>query len=317
MSVYTVVEQSELETFLQSFEVGSLITYAGIIAGIENTNYFVTTTAGEFVLTVFEITPAAELPYFLELMAYLAEHGIASAHPIADGNGRYLQELKGKPAALVHRLTGAHVTTPDVAHCAAIGTAMARMHQAAGEFTASRANDRGPQWQTSTAELVLPKLNEADRALLKEALFEQPGKQNDVLPSGVIHADLFRDNALFESHDLSGIIDFYYAHNGPLIYDLAVTVVDWCLNARDVFAVSEAVKLVDAYDEIRAVSDSERESWPYYVRATGLRFWLSRLKDKHFPRAGSLTHIKDPEPFKRVLLAGRDPLAAINKVWIG
>ena len=315
MSVYTVVERSELEAFLQSFQVGSLVSYEGITAGIENTNYFVTTIAGEFVLTVFEFTPASELPFFLELMGYLAEQGIASAHPLPDENGRYLQRLKGKPAALVHRLKGASVTTPNVGHCAAIGAAMASMHQAADRFSEYRVNDRGPQWQTSTAKLVSPKLNRADCALLKESLSEQQSIRFDTVPTGVIHADLFRDNALFESHDLSGIIDFYYAHNGPLIYDLAVTVVDWCLNARDEFAASEAVKLVNAYDEIRSVSDYERESWPYQVRATGLRFWLSRLKDKHFPREGSLTHTKDPEPFKQVLLAGRDALAAINKVW--
>ena len=309
------MERSELSAFLQSFEVGSLVSYEGITAGIENTNYFVTTSVGEFVLTVFEFTQATELPFFLELMGYLAEQGIASAHPLADENGRYLQRLKGKPAVLVHRLKGASVTTPDVGHCAAIGAAMARMHQAADGFSGYRANDRGPQWQTSTVKLVLPKLNRADRALLKEALSERRSMCCDTLPTGVIHADLFRDNALFESHDLSGIIDFYYAHNGPLIYDLAVTVVDWCLNARDEFAASEAGDLVKAYDEIRSVSDDERESWSYHVRATGLRFWLSRLKDTHFPRVGSLTHAKDPEPFKQVLLAGRDALAAINKVW--
>ncbi len=315
MSVYTVIERDELQAFLQLFKLGPLSSYEGITAGIENTNYFVTTTKGNFVLTVFEFTPASELPFFLDLMAHLAEQGIASAHPLADENGRYLQRLKGKPAALVQRLNGASVIEPDTLHCAAIGAAMARMHRAANGFSACRANDRGPQWQTSTAELVSPKLNRADRALLKETLAERQSVPSEALPAGVIHADLFRDNALFVGHELSGIIDFYYAHNGPLIYDLAVTVADWCFNARDEFAVSEARELVKAYDGIRKVSDDERESWSYCVRAAGLRFWLSRLKDQYFPREGNLTHIKDPDPFKQVLVAGRDAHAAINGVW--
>ena len=315
MSVYTVVDQNELEAFLLPFGLGQLVAYEGIPAGIENTNYFVTTTAGEYVLTVFEFTPVSELPYFLNLMAHLADHGVASAHPCADENGRYLQRLKRKPAALVRRLRGASVTDPDAQHCAAIGAAMARMHQAAEGFTGHRANDRGPQWQTATAKRVLQKLNAADRVLLEQAVSERQSRSVDSLPSGVIHADLFRDNALFKGHEVSGIIDFYYAHNGPFVYDLAVTVADWCLNADYKFAMPAAYDLVNAYDEIRSVSDKERESWPYYVRAAGLRFWLSRLKDEHLPRKGSLTHIKDPEPFKQVLIAGRDAEAPINNIW--
>ncbi len=314
MSVYTEISAAELEAFLGAFDVGRLREFEGITAGIENTNYFVSTTGGEFVLTLFEFTSAADLPYFLDLMAYLAEHGVMSAHPLADRAGDYLQTLKGKPAALVRRLSGASVSRPDRRHCAAIGAAMARMHLAGRGFPRHRANDRGPDWQRNTAAEVADRLDASDRALMEAAIAEQSGRQESELPVGVIHADLFRDNALFEDHALSGIIDFYYAHNGPLVYDLAVTVADWCFDAGGGFDAGSAAVLVGAYDAVRTVTPAERAAWPRQLRAAGLRFWLSRLKDSYFPRAGTLTHIKDPGPFRSVLLAAQDERNS-NRIW--
>ena len=166
MSVYTVIEVDELAAFLADYEVGALVRYSGISAGIENTNYFVTTGVGEYVLTLFESTPASELPYFLDLMAHLAEHGVPSAHPIADRQGRYLRELRGRPCALVRRLPGGSVAYPDAAHCAAIGSAMARMHRVGTSFALRRASDRGPRWREETCALVAPRLAPDERELL-------------------------------------------------------------------------------------------------------------------------------------------------------
>ena len=315
MSVYTVVGRADLESFLQSYELGALVSHAGITAGIENTNYFVSTDAGEFVLTLFEFTPPSELPFFLDLMAHLAEHGVVSAHPLADRRGRYLGNLKGRPAALVLRLPGASVAEPDPRHCAVLGEALARMHLATRDFGSHRANDRGPTWRNTTAESVMARLSAQDRLLLQHALAEQRGDPLARLPGGVIHADLFRDNALFEGYRLTGIIDFYYAHNGPFIYDLAVAVSDWCFDHDGIFQADLARAITDAYRAVRAVSSEEIHAWALSIRAAGLRFWLSRLKDRHFPRDGALTHIKDPEPFKRVLLAGCAQVEAINAVW--
>jgi homoserine kinase type II len=315
MSVYTVIERDELEAFLADYEVGTLRDYSGITAGIENTNYFVTTTAGAYVLTLFEFTPAAELPFFLALMAHLAEHGVPSAHPLADRAGHYLRELKSRPAALVMRLPGASVAQPGISHCRAIGTAMARMHLATLDFAPRRDNDRGPAWRAATARLVAPCLDESDRALLWEAELEFRDDCFAGLPGGVIHADLFRDNALFEAGHLTGLIDFYYAHSGAFIYDLAVAVADWCFDDHKLVLRGDlATALLGAYHAVRPLRTEEKSAWMPALRAAGLRFWLSRLKDLHFPRDGALVHIKDPQPFKRVLLHGRGDAAAFEKI---
>ncbi|MGE0858121.1 MAG: homoserine kinase [Gammaproteobacteria bacterium] len=316
MSVYTVIEVDELAAFLADYEVGALVRYSGISAGIENTNYFVTTNVGEYVLTLFESTPASELPYFLDLMAHLAEHGVPSAHPIADRQDRYLRELRGRPCALVRRLPGGSVAYPDAAHCAAIGGAMARMHQVGMSFTPRRASDRGPRWRAETAALVAPRLDPAERELLETSVAEFAHDPFHALPQGVIHADLFRDNALFEGHVLSGLIDFYYAFNGALVYDLAVAVADWCMDEGKYRLEADLARaMLGAYAAERPLSDGEKAAWPQALRAAGLRFWLSRLKDQLFPRDGALVHIKDPAPFKRVLLFGRRPDCPFAALW--
>ncbi len=315
MSVYTVIERRELEAFLADYDVGALRNFSGIIAGIENTNYFVATAAGNYVLTLFEFTPAAELPFFLALMAHLAEHGVPSAHPLADRGGRYLRELKGRPAALVMRLPGASVIKPTVAHCQAIGQAMAHMHLASLDFAPRRNNDRGAVWRAEVARMVAPRLNDEDRRLLTESVEECRDDRFAALPSGVIHADLFRDNALFQALRLTGIIDFYYAHSGAFVYDLAVAVADWCFDDdKRVLHAELAGVLLGAYAQVRPLVAAERQAWMAALRATGLRFWLSRLKDQYFPRDGALTHIKDPQPFKRVLLRGRDSPDEFDKL---
>lgn len=315
MSVYTVVERHELETFLTTYEVGALRNFSGITAGIENTNYFVTTANGDYVLTLFEFTPATELPFFLALMAHLAEHGVPSAHPVADRGGRFLTTLKGRPAALVMRLPGASVAHPHRAHCQAIGQAMARMHLASVDFNGQRPNDRGPAWRAEVASMLAHCLRAEDRLLLAEAVEEFRGDRFAGLPSGVIHADLFRDNALFQAHQLTGLIDFYYAHRGPFIYDLAVAVADWCFDDdKQLLDAALGGALLSAYHQVRPLLSAERSAWTMALRAAGLRFWLSRLKDRHFPRDGALVHSKDPEPFKRVLLYARGAAATLEKL---
>ncbi len=305
MSVYTKIEPQQLEEFLNHYNLGNLIKYNGINAGIENTNYFVSTSSGEFVLTLFEGLTATELPYFLKFMAYLAEHDIPSAHPIADNNGEYLRELKGKPAALVERLSGTDVKEPKIIQCQEIGKALANLHLISPDFPHHRPNGRGPHWWKITAERVLPLMTAADAKLLKAELEFQYNYQLVKLPTGVIHADLFRDNALFEGDKLSGIIDFYYACNDILIYDLAVTVNDWCVQADGSLDTKRVNALLESYIKQRPLSDLELETWSTMLRAAALRFWLSRLQDLHFPRPGELTHIKNPDVFRNILQGHR------------
>jgi len=301
MSVYTSIEFHQLEKFLNRYQLGTLVSYQGINAGIENTNYFVTTTVGEFVLTLFEQYSAEELPYFLELMAYVAEHEIPCAHPSPDKKGYYLQEIKGKPAALVQRLWGQDVKLPSLAQCRAIGTALGRLHLISPTFPHYRANERGPTWWKTTAERVLPYLNTQDALLLESELGFQAAYQHLELPRGVIHADLFRDNALFQGDTLTGIIDFYYACNDVLLYDVAIVVNDWCSLPNGQLDEPRVKAIFESYCEQRPITHLESKAWFILLRAAALRFWLSRLQDLYFPRLGEMTHIKNPAMFRNIL----------------
>ena len=315
MSVYTVVEEHELQEFLTHYTLGELLEYQGISAGIENTNYFVTTSQQRLVLTLFEQHAAEEMGYFLDLMAFLAEHQVPSAHPIADRQGDYLRELNGKPAALVMRLNGRGIESPNLAQCQAIGKALAELHLAGQSFPGQRGNDRGPQWWHQTRKQLQDKLTDEDRQLLDEELAYQDSFRLAELPRGVIHADLFRDNALFDGEQLTGIIDFYYACNDVLLYDVAVTVNDWCSQADGCLDEEKLQVMLHAYHQSRPFSAAEGQAWPVMLRAAALRFWLSRLKDQHYPREGELTHIKDPGVFRRILQRRKQDSALIQQCW--
>lgn len=303
MSVYTTVTREQLEAFLLDYDVGELIDFAGISAGIENTNYFVNTTGGRWVLTLFERQGGEDLPYFLGLMDHLARAGLPSARPVADTKGCFLARLNERPTALVQRLPGASVMSPEASHCRIIGDTLAHMHAAASDFGRFRSNSRGPEWWTQTSEVLASRLDAADAALLEEEVAFQAEMRQQGLPQGVIHADLFRDNALFLHGQLTGIIDFYYACNDALLYDLAVTVNDWCADDAGRLDAGLAAALVSAYGRERAFTPAEVRAWPAMLRAGALRFWVSRLYDLHFPRDGEMVLEKDPEPFKQLLIS--------------
>lgn len=307
MSVYTEVERDDLVAFLGDYAVGDLVSYQGISDGIENTNYFVTTTGGEFVLTLFEQHDFGELAYFLEVMTFYYQHGIPSAHPAADRDGHYLKKLCGKPAALVLRLQGRGVDTlATPGQCAAIGDVLGEMHLAGRDFSSRRPSERGHEWRRQTAMQLLPKLDEVQATMLKNELAVQAGYEELDLPWGVTHSDLFRDNALFDGDELKGIIDFYYASDEYLLYDLAVAVNDWCVDESGLPEQGRYRALMQHYLAKRALTEPEQANWNLVLRAAALRFWLSRLEDKLFPREGELTQIKDPDAFLTILKYHRD-----------
>jgi len=316
MSVFTRVERDQLETFLKSYSQGTLVEYAGINAGIENTNYYVTTTQDRFVLTLFETLQASELPYFLNLMAYLAENGVPSAHPIADNQGSYIRILNDKPAALVKRLQGRSIEHPTTAHCRAVGTALGEMHNIGRSFKENRSNDRGPQWWRETEQKLLPRMSREDADLVRSEIHYQSSRRFLDLSRGVIHADLFRDNVLFTDQDLTGIIDFYYACNDVLLYDVAISVNDWCSGDDGAMNENLLATFLAAYQQLCPSQEVECEAWPVMLRAAALRFWLSRLHDQHFPRQGEITHVKDPEVFKRILLHRIEYQDMLQNSWI-
>jgi len=302
MSVYTTIEQNELESFLLNYSIGELVDFSGISDGIENTNYFVNTTKGKYVLTIFEELSTEELPYFLDLMAFLAEHEVPSAHPIEDNHGHFLRSLKDKPAALVVRLSGRGVNNVNVHQCRALGSNLGKLHAVSHQFSMFRKNPRGPSWWHEMSTKLDKHLSSSERQLLDDEMSFQTQHKRDKLPVGVIHADLFRDNALFENDELTGIIDFYYACNDVQLYDLAITVNDWCSETNGTLDPSRVSAMLESYISKRPLLDEEVQAWSVMLRAAALRFWLSRLHDKHFPKEGEMTHIKDPDVFKDILL---------------
>jgi len=302
MSVYTKVTAAELTEWLRNYAVGALVESKGIAAGIENTNYFVTTAGGRFVLTVFERLPRDALAFYLGLMSHLAAHGIPCPSPIADLQGVTLGTLKNKPAALVTRLPGAAVTAPQRAHCTEVGALLAAMHLAGASFPGQLENPRGPRWWRTIAPQVRPFLDEEGVRLLDEELrFQSLCRLRD-LARGPIHADLFRDNVLFEGAAIGGVIDFYFAGVDAWLFDVAVCVNDWCILADGAIDDARAAALLAAYHAVRPFSALERGAWPVMLRAAALRFWLSRLYDFHLPRPGELVHAHDPEHFRRILV---------------
>jgi homoserine kinase type II len=317
MAVFTEVSVAEASAFVARLGVGALTGFRGIQAGIENSNFFVDTEHGgvarHWVLTIFERLTFEQLPFYLQLMRHLARCGIPVPEPRADPGGEILHALKGKPAALVDKLSGGHQLAPDVDHCSQVGTMLARMHLAGRDFPLSQPNLRGLPWWIETVPLVRPFLDDDQCALIdgelafQRQLAASPAQAS--LPRGPIHADLFRDNVMFErgpvGHErLSGFFDFYFAGVDAFLFDIAVCLNDWCIDLESGAMVDErAQAFVAAYATVRPLTSSERRLMPALLRAAALRFWLSRLWDLHLPRDAALLKAHDPTHFERVLRA--------------
>ena len=314
MAVFTPVTSDELAPWLAGFDVGTLLRLDGIASGIENSNFFLTTTGGEFVLTIFEKLTPDELPFYLDLTAHLAAGGIPCPGPITDRAGRNFSILRGKPAAIVRRLAGRSHMEPSAADRAQVAAMLARMHLAGAGFRGYQDNPRGPHWWAVTAPQVKPFMADAAAALLADELAFQASHRNDKLPRGPVHADLFRDNVLFDGPVLGGFIDFYFAGFDCLLFDVAVCVNDWCIVREGPEAgelvPSQVREFLQAYHQVRPFAAEERAAWDLMLRAGALRFWLSRLFDFHLPRAGQLITPHDPGHFERILARRRAGPAA-------
>ena len=301
MSVFTKVSHAELQQFLKQYPVGELIGFQGIGEGVENTNYFVDTHDGRWVLTLFERLNYADLPFFLGLMDHIASRGLPGAMPARTLAGNNLTTLNGKPAALVRRLVGQSVLFPTLEQCVQVGRALGDLHVATASYAGHCDNDRGAAWRERTGRALLAHVDADSRALIEDELAAQAQLDLASLPQGVIHADLFRDNVLFVDDRLTGLIDFYYACNDALAYDLAITLNDWCMEPEGHANLERWNALIGAYSSRRALSAAERAAWPLVLRAAALRFWLSRLWDWTFPREGDVVHVKDPNAYRRIL----------------
>ena len=318
MAVYTPVPATDAAPLFKALGLGQLLELRGIEGGIENTNFFATTELDgqphEWVLTLFERLTHAQLPFYLHLMRHLAQRGIAVPEPQAKpagmrrraGEDELLHTLRGKPAAIVHRLRGRSQLEPDAAHCAAVGGTLARMHQAAQDFALHQPNLRGLPWWNETAPVVLPHLQPEQAQLLQAELAYQnhiaASSAYAALPRGAVHADLFRDNVMFEGATLTGVFDFYFAGVDTWLFDLAVALNDWAIErASGALDFPRARALLAAYQAERPLTSAERQLLPAMLRAGALRFWISRLWDWHLPRQASLLTPHDPTHFERVL----------------
>ncbi len=326
MAVYTEVSFDEAKQLLTRLNLGQLQSMEGCAGGIENTNYFATTDQGHYVLTLFERLTAAQLPFYLGLMKHLAQHGVLVPEPVADPaadpaadpssghEGCLLYTVNGKPATVVNRLKGKSQLAPNLAHCAAVGAMLAKMHLAARDFPMAQPNLRALPWWNDTVPVVLPYLTSPQAALLQSELAYQnhvaASSTYAALPRGPIHADLFRDNVMFEvdiigpddAPILTGFFDFYFAGVDTWVFDLAVSLNDWCIDlATGARCEPRTASLLQAYNAVRPLSFAERQMLPAMLRAGALRFWISRLWDLHLPRDAAMLQAHDPAHFERVL----------------
>jgi len=306
MAVFTEVSEQQATAMLTQLSIGQLVSLKGITSGIENTNYFLTTDQGDYVLTVFERLTHEQLPFYLYLMQHLALRGIAVPDPQPNIHGDILLTLLGKPAAVVNRLAGESQLQPAIAHCAAMGQTLARMQVAARDFERQQPNLRGLAWWNDTVPHILPFLSEHQSQLLTHELSFQNHLTSDSaytgMPGGPVHADAFRNNVLFNGDALSGVFDFYFAGVDRWLFDLGVCINDWCVDLdTGVMDLQRLHAMLDAYQQVRPLTAVERAMFNPMLRAAALRFWISRLWDFHLPREASVLQPHDPMHFERVL----------------
>ncbi|MFN3883018.1 MAG: homoserine kinase [Nitrincola lacisaponensis] len=315
MAVYTSISAEELHQLLTDFELGTLVHFEGIEGGIENTNYFVNLELRgqkkSYVLTIFEELSLEEMPFFVELGHWLAERSIPVPYAIRDRNGIALKQLKGKPAVLQPRFYGTDVPAAKLRpiHCFQIGEALARFHQAGSDFYLKRQAHRGVFWWRRESEAIAHRLTPEDAALLKQevAAFDRLRDAELDLPTGVIHGDLFHDNALFKDDKLEAILDMYNAATAYQLYDLAIVANDWCNRPDHSIDAEREAALLEGYAQIRPFTRDEAKAWPVLTRTAAMRFWLSRLIPwlgiAQASRQGGEMKLKDPDQYKQILLS--------------
>ena len=305
MAVYTDVAAEELASFLAGYDLGELLSYKGIAEGVENSNFLVHTSAGHFILTLYERRVAAgDVPFFLALMEHLARRGITCPQPVKNRAGETLGQLAGRPAALVTFLDGMWIRRPSARHCAALGEALARLHLAGADFPLKRSNGLSVSGWRALYDTTARRADEVqpglEAVMTKELAFLESAWPSG-LPQGVIHADLFPDNVFFLGEKLSGLIDFYFACTDTLAYDVAVCLNAWCFEPDHSYNVTKGRDLLQSYMKTRALSSAEKEALPVLCRGAALRFLLTRLEVWLDVPPGALLRPKDPQEYFRKL----------------
>jgi len=306
MAVFTSVTLEDLAPWMKQFPLGQALNIRGIASGIENSNFFIDTEQGEYVLTIFENLNFDQLPFYLKLMRHLADRGVLVPAPIANADGELCVALHGKPAAIVSKLNGSSQMEPQPVHCAEVGTMLARMHLAGRDFAIQQPNLRSLDWWQITVPKVLEFLSDSNRQLMQEEIAFQSAfaltPTYQALAQGPVHADLFRNNVMFDGEQLTGFFDFYFAGCDTWLFDVAVTINDWCIDlTTGELDMARVNAMLSAYHAVRPFTAEEALSWQAMLRAAAFRFWLSRVYDFYKPRDAEMLTPHDPTHFERIL----------------
>ncbi|MBI1834843.1 MAG: homoserine kinase [Burkholderiales bacterium] len=306
MAVFTSVTLEDLAPWMTQFPLGKAQAIRGIASGIENSNFFIDTEKGEYVLTIFENLNFDQLPFYLKLMRHLADRGVLVPAPVANVDGQLCVALHGKPAAIVSKLNGSSQMSPQPVHCAEVGTMLARMHLAAQDFEIVQPNLRSLDWWQATVPGVVHFLSASNRQLMEDELaFQTAFAQTEpyrALARGPVHADLFRNNVMFDGEKLTGFFDFYFAGCDTWLFDVAVTINDWCIDlASGELDMARVDAMLAAYHAVRPFTANEENAWQPMLRAAAYRFWVSRVFDFYQPRDAEMLTPHDPAHFERIL----------------
>jgi len=302
MAVYTEVTDEALDAFLALYDIGQVVSFKGIAEGVENSNFLLRTDRSQFILTLYEKrVRVLDLPFFVGLMEHLARRGVTCPQPVRNRAGEALGQLAERPAAIVTFLDGIWVRRPQVAHCAAVGAALAQMHLAGADFPLRRPNALSLEAWLALFQAAKPRADEVAPGLAKETMEELAFLQSNWprgLPGGVIHADLFNDNVFFLGERLSGLIDFYFACNDAFAYDLAICLSAWCFEPDNAFNVSKGRAMIENYARVRPLGAAEVETLPTLARGAAMRFMLTRLVDWFNVPVGAKVAPKNPLEYR-------------------
>ncbi len=302
MSVYTKINEDELKQHLDQYSVGSPISLTGISDGIENTNYLLKTDINEYIFTIFENSHGNNISDYLSLMNHLSQKGLLCPNVMKSTSGQLFIQIKNKPSAIIEKLPGKSIISTNSNQCSLIGGLLAQFHNYGTDFKIELINIRDINWCITSFEKLSSVITNKQSEIITEAINIQKDLVKQDLPTGTIHADLFRDNVLFNNDQISGMIDFYYSCKGYLIFDLAVVVNDWCSDEKGSIILNKYSNLIASYSKIRNMDNNEKKFWQHALVAAALRFYLSRLLDLHYPKIGEMTHIKDPLVFENILI---------------
>ena len=301
MSVYTNLSTKEVSLLLSKYNIGTLKSFQGISDGITNTNYFLTTSKGKYIITIFEDISEIKVKKYLKLMDFLSNNNICCPEIIFTKSGDILSKVKLKPCSIMEKLPGKTISITNVSLCKSIGTILGNFHNIGSEYKYKISNSRDIKWVENNIKKIKNHISKEQLHILNYSskIFKNIFEME--LPSGMIHSDLFRDNVLARSNKVTGIIDYYYSFNGPFIYELAVIINDWCVNKDGSINLVKYNSFLNSYNLQRKLMDIEKKQMNNAMIAAGLRFYLSRLVDMIFPKVGEITHIKDPSAFEAII----------------